>query len=99
MATIRNTSPYRITAQAIGRVIEGYEVVDGLTDDEADAVCASGVFERGVLVDPAPVAPSPPPEDTDAEDEERPKRGAGRRSSVRAADEVEEVVEDERETR
>ena len=97
MATIRNTTPSRITAQPIGRVIEGYEVVDGLTEAEADAVCASGVFERGVLVEPSPVATEPV--EAPDEDEERPKRGAGRRSSVRAASDVEEAIEDERETR
>lgn len=111
MATIRNTTPFRITAQSIGRVVDGYEVVDGLTEADADAVCASGVFERGVLVDPPtpraePVAPAHEPDDVSAEsvdvpteDEERPKRGTGRRSSVRAASEVEEAVEEQHETR
>ncbi len=104
MATIRNTTPYRLTAQAIGRVIEGYEVVEGLTDDEADAVCASGVFERGVLVIPeAPTeakAPDEAQKDDDQEDEDAsPARPVGRRTSRRGAVEAEEAVEDDRETR
>lgn len=90
MATIRNPTQFRLTSLPIDRIVEPGEIIDGLTDEEADAVCASGVFERGVLV---------MPDDEPEAKEEKPERPAGRRTAKRGAVEVEEAVEDDRETR
>ena len=67
-----------------------------MTDEEADAACASGVFERGVLVMPDEITVTVT---NDEEDEEKPKRPVGRPKSVRGSVEVEEVTDADRETR
>lgn len=54
MATIRNPSPFSLFSHALMRSLAAGEVVDGLTDEEAEAACSSGVFERGVLVEDTP---------------------------------------------
>ena len=98
MATVRNTTAFRIFSTPLDRTVEGFEVIDGITDDVADLVCATGVFERGVLVAKESPAPEPEPEpEPDEEEEQKPKRGRPR--TVRGSVEVEEVVEEERETR
>lgn len=91
MATIRNPTTFNLFSYPLLRSLEAGEVLDGLTDEEADAACASGVFERGVLVVPAEV--------TDDDEVKPAKRGPGRPKSVRGAVEVEEVTDTERETR
>lgn len=93
MATIHNPTPFGLFSVALGRSIESDEVIDGLSDELAEEICRSGVFELGVLA----VVDEPPAESDD--DEEKPKRGPGRPRSVRGAVEVEEVIDDERETR
>ena len=69
--------------------------MDGLSDELADEICRPGVFERGVLVT---VEPEPVAEEA-ADEDEQPKRGRGRPRSTRGSVEVEEVVDNERETR
>ncbi len=96
MASIYNPTSFRLTAQAIGRIVDGFETVGGLTDDEAAAVCATGVFLR---VDIPAETPAAPENEQGDESDEKPARGTGRRGSRRGAAEVEEAVEDERETR
>ena len=93
MATIRNPTPFSLFSHVLMRSLDAGEVLDGLTDQQAEEACRSGVFELGVLavVDEQPIESD--------EDEEKPKRGPGRPRSVRGAVEVEEVTDDERETR
>ena len=95
MATIRNPTDFSLFSAPLGRSLGGGEVLDGLTDEEADAACASGVFERGVLVMPEEVTVTV----KNDEDEEEAKRPVGRPRSVRGSIEVEEAVEVDRETR
>lgn len=95
MATIRNPTQFGLFSSALGRSLAAGEVVDGLSDEIAESACASGVFERGVLVT---VEPEPVAEEA-ADEDEQPKRGRGRPRSVRGSVEVEEVVDNERETR
>ena len=87
MATIRNPTQFNLFCGVLNRSLEAGEILDGLTDAEADEACARGVFERGVLVTAEP------------DEEDKPKRPVGRPKSVRGAVEVEEVVAGAVETR
>ena len=97
MATIRNPTPFNLFSVVLGRSVAGEEIVDGLTDGQAEAACASGIFERGVLVIPEEITVTVTNDEED--DEEKPKRPVGRPKSVRGAVEVEEVTDADRETR
>lgn len=84
MSAIRNPTPFSLFCLVLGRSLEAGEVVDGLSDEDAEAACASGVFERGVVVTESEVAE---------------KRPVGRPKSIRGSIEVEEIVQSDRETR
>lgn len=106
MAAIRNPYPHSLFCVRLGRVVEAEEVVDDLSDEDAEAICATGIFERGVVAAtpvPEPVADQVMPEE-DAEpaaeesgddeqraDAEEPQRPAGRRGGRRGAAAVEET--------
>lgn len=91
MAAIYNPTPFSLFSVALQRSVAGEEVVDGLTDEQAEAACASGVFVRGVVVVDEP----------ESEPEEKTQRPTGRATSKRGSVEVEEVVttKDDIETR
>lgn len=93
MATLRNPTKFSLYSVALGRSLEAGEIATDVPDAIAEEACRSGVFELGVL---AVVDESPADAD---EEEEKPKRGPGRPRSVRGAVEVEETIDDERETR
>ena len=95
MATIRNPTPFSLFSHVLMRSLDAGEVLDGLTDEKAREACSSGVFELGVLV--SQDADDDPDDDDD--DDKPVKRGPGRPRSVRGAVEVEEVTDEERETR
>ena len=87
MAAIKNPTNFSLFSHVLMRSLGPGEVLDGVSDKDAEEACRSGVFERDLMVIPD-------------EDEEKPKRPVGRPKSIRGAVEVEEVVVgDERETR
>ena len=74
MATIRNPTPFNLFSVVLGRSVAGEEIVDGLTDEQAEAACASGIFERGVLVIPEEITVTVTnDEDDEQEDETSPE--------------------------
>ena len=106
MAAIRNPYPHSLFCVRLGRVVEAEEIVDGLSDEDAAAICATGIFERGVVVatsasepvaDPetpgedAEPATDEPGDDEQSADAEEPQRPAGRRGGRRGAAAVEET--------
>ena len=106
MATIHNPTPYSLFSHVLGRSLAADEVLDGLSDADAEAACESGTFERGVLAIPEEATVTVTNDELEVEEEkaeedeeEAPKRPAGRPRSIRGSVEVEEVVEVEREER
>lgn len=51
MAAVRNPTNWSLFSHVLHRSLAPGEIVDHLDDETAEAACAAGIFEQGLIID------------------------------------------------
>lgn len=73
MASIRNPKDFDIFSSVLDRMVHAFEVIEDLTEEVAEKVCETGIFDRYSEVHAEPVAVEPVAEPASTEPELAPE--------------------------